>query len=431
MKRLVASSNGRSQKTSPKTNVNQKKKSSASKSTNPKSSSSKKSAKGKSQTQKSTPKKAVQGKSSAKKTASKKTTKRTNTKTKKKGQGFENVLRSGLFITIGILIIALVGLVIIGPAIPDPAEGTWSLDDPEVTNDSEVPGQNNDSGGQTPIENQDFQEVGTNDSNLGPSITEEELEQLREVYPEEELRKPDEFSLLPTALQDVFFGFEKPQLIIVIDDAGTSLRKLEPFLQIPFPITVAVLPQLSYSAESAEAAHSRGHEVIAHMPMEARSGQYPGPGTIYQSMNREEVLDLLEKNLSTIPHYVGLNNHMGSAVTADSKIMQIVLEFSRDKDYIFLDSRTSAQSVARELAESLDYSILERDVFLDNETNRESMLKALEQGKEIAKSRGYAVMIGHIWTEELAEILIEQYPVLLEEGYDFNTLSSIIMQGDQ
>ncbi len=52
-------------------------------------------------------------------------------------------------------------------------------------------------------------------------------------------------------------------LVFVIDDAGNNLRELEPFLRIPGPLTIAVLPGLPHSAEAARRSRAAGGSIFA------------------------------------------------------------------------------------------------------------------------------------------------------------------------
>jgi polysaccharide deacetylase 2 family uncharacterized protein YibQ len=215
-------------------------------------------------------------------------------------------------------------------------------------------------------------------------------------------------------------------LVFVIDDAGNNLRELEPFLNFPGPLTIAVLPGLPYSAEAARRIRAAGKEVILHQPMEAIGGQNPGPGAIYSWMNRDEIRSVLSKNLIEIGPVAGMNNHQGSKITMDSAAMETILSFCAEQGIFFLDSRTTADTAAPAVARNLGMTIGERDVFLDNEQDRESMLRSLTDGLKRAQQRGRAVMIGHTWSPALAPLLIEQYAQLLRQGYSFVTASVLI-----
>ena len=215
-------------------------------------------------------------------------------------------------------------------------------------------------------------------------------------------------------------------LVFVIDDAGNNLRELEPFLRIPGPLTIAVLPGLPYSAEAARRIRSAGKEVILHQPMEAIGAQNPGPGAIYSGMSEDEIRLILARNIAEIGPVAGINNHQGSKISMDREIVEIILRFCAERGLFFLDSRTTAETVIPSLARRLGMKIAERDVFLDNEQDRDSMLRYISSGLTRAQRNGSAVMIGHVWSPALAPLLTEQYSILTIQGYTIKTVSDII-----
>jgi polysaccharide deacetylase 2 family uncharacterized protein YibQ len=216
-------------------------------------------------------------------------------------------------------------------------------------------------------------------------------------------------------------------LVFIIDDAGNNLRELEPFLRFPGPLTIAVLPGLPYSAEAARRIRAAGKEVLLHQPMEALGGQAPGPGAVYTGMSAGDIRLILERNLAEIGPVVGMNNHQGSKITMDSRIMEIVLALCREHRIYFLDSRTTADTVAPAVAKRMGIKIGERDVFLDNIQEKAAMIRYVQDGLRRADQTGSAVMIGHTWSSELAETLEELYPDLVEQGYSLSTISRFMM----
>jgi hypothetical protein len=105
------------------------------------------------------------------------------------------------------------------------------------------------------------------------------------------------------------------KIAVVIDDAGNNIGDLLPFLQFPYPLTIAVLPQLPHSREAAELSIEAGKEVILHLPMEAEGTIHPGPGTLYERDSREKIIQTMNKNFASVPGATGVNNHMGSKLT--------------------------------------------------------------------------------------------------------------------
>ena len=216
----------------------------------------------------------------------------------------------------------------------------------------------------------------------------------------------------------------KGKLIFVFDDAGHNLEQLQYFLDLPFPCTIAVLPKLPNSRETARRIRAAGKELILHQPMQALNPNInPGDGAVKPGMNREEIKKIVASNVEEIGPIAGMNNHEGSLITSDEKAMEAVLELCREKNIYFLDSRTSSKSVVPQVAKKLNMSIWERAVFLDNKRDKAYMKKQIIEGLEIASQRGEAIMIGHVFTVDLAILLKEMYSDLTQEGYTFSTIS--------
>ena len=219
------------------------------------------------------------------------------------------------------------------------------------------------------------------------------------------------------------------RLAVVIDDAGNNLQELRPFLEFPAPLTFAVLPQLQHSARAARLARSHGHEVILHLPMAAVSGLYPGPGTVSGELSDDEIRSLLERNFDSISGAAGTNNHMGSAGTADPRIMNAVMAYLAESGKFFVDSRTTPTSVAAPYAAKYGVPFMQRDVFLDHDRDPAAIRAALRKGLAVARKHGHAVLIGHASVTAVAEALFEVYPHLEPRGYELVPLSALFPPG--
>lgn len=226
------------------------------------------------------------------------------------------------------------------------------------------------------------------------------------------------------------FGFPQAknhaQIIFVFDDGGQNLSHLEPFLQLPIPITIAVLPRLAYSVESAQKIRNAGKEVILHQPMQAVNQKVnPGPGAITPQMSEDEIIATLFYNINEIGPVAGMNNHEGSAITADAEKMAVILKLANEEGIYFLDSRTNSETKVPYVANLMGYSYYERNIFLDNEKTKENALQELKKGLEIANKKGSVIMIGHIWSANfLPSFIMEVIPELQEKGYTFSTVSA-------
>ena len=225
------------------------------------------------------------------------------------------------------------------------------------------------------------------------------------------------------------FNFPQAQntakLVFVFDDGGQNLDHLEKFLALPFPITVAVLPQIAKSVESAKRVRQSGNELMLHQPMQSVDLKInPGPGAILPSMSEEEIISQLFTNISQIGPVAGFNNHEGSAITADAEKMAVVLRFASEEGIYFLDSRTNVETKVPYVASQMGYGYYERNIFLDNIKTEQNALNELKKGLTIANSNGYVIMIGHIWSADFLPAFLQKvYPELVKKGYKFTTVS--------
>lgn len=254
-------------------------------------------------------------------------------------------------------------------------------------------------------------------------------EKTTEKQPEEIVEKNETVEKSKPVKQENKFNLPKAKnnatLVFVFDDGGQNLYDLQKFLELPFPITIAVLPKLKYSAESAKRVRNSGHELILHQPMQAINRSVnPGPGAITPEMTEEEVRKMLLSNINEIGPIAGMNNHEGSAITADIAKMEVILKTASDCGIFFLDSRTNVKTVVPLVAKEMGYNYYERNIFLDNEKTRENALMELKKGLDIANKKGSAVMIGHVWSADfLPAFLKELYPELVKNGYKFSVVS--------
>ena len=167
-----------------------------------------------------------------------------------------------------------------------------------------------------------------------------------------------------------------PDIVIVVDDFGNSTALLDDYAQLPSEVVFAVLPDLPVTQKSGQVASQNGHEVIIHVPMQAEGGGNPGKRYIKTTSTQAEIAELLTAFKSQLPMAIGANNHMGSAVTANRDVMEIVLNELHAHNLFFLDSYTSGSSKGPSLARTLGYPALKRDMFLDVPDSSDATLAA-------------------------------------------------------
>lgn len=211
---------------------------------------------------------------------------------------------------------------------------------------------------------------------------------------------------------------------IVLDDGGHNLNHLQPFLNLDIPLTIAVLPELAYSKESALRITKAGKTLILHQPMQAINlSTDPGPSAIMPEMSAEQIRSLLTKNLDSLGIKIGLNNHEGSLITADTYAMKVVMEVCKERGMFFLDSRTNSKSVCKSVASEYGVKLYERNTFLDNTPSQADMIAMFKSGIEVAKKNGSVIMIGHVWSgKNLADVLQKMYDEYYPQGFIFGEL---------
>ncbi|RUO81128.1 hypothetical protein CWI84_03180 [Idiomarina tyrosinivorans] len=191
------------------------------------------------------------------------------------------------------------------------------------------------------------------------------------------------------------------KLAIVIDDIGNHRADLR-WTELPGDLTFAILPYTPFAHAFAIKAHFSRKEVLLHMPMEAVHGNRLGPGAITMDMSAQQIKLTLTRALESLPYVSGMNNHMGSEFTQHTLSMQAVMETLQNKQLFFLDSRTSAKTIAEDMAKLYGVPTTRRNVFLDNQRDSRSLQRQFDRALEIAKQRGHAVLIGHPYPETLS-----------------------------
>jgi polysaccharide deacetylase 2 family uncharacterized protein YibQ len=217
----------------------------------------------------------------------------------------------------------------------------------------------------------------------------------------------------------------KGKIAIVLDDWGYNLNYLYIAEQIPYPMTMSVLPSLRYSKAAAEELHKRGFEIIMHLPMEPQEKYRLEKNTILTSMDARSIRGIIDSDLSTLFYCKGASNHMGSLATQDVKTMSLIMEELAKKQLYFLDSFVTSDSVAQAIAKDKHVLFARRDVFLDNESEYSYIRQQFNKLKPLAIRNGYAIGIGHARKVTL-ETLKELIPQMEKEGFKFVFVSDLI-----
>jgi len=193
-------------------------------------------------------------------------------------------------------------------------------------------------------------------------------------------------------------------MALIIDDVGYNLPALKRILDLNLPIAISIIPDAPHAREAAEMAHKAGAIVMLHMPMEPANPHYRermDDSFLRGDMSEKIVQKMLQHGLEKVPYVQGVNNHMGSFLTSMAEPMAWVMKFCRDNQLFFVDSKTSAKSVAADVAASYGLTWGARRVFLDHSVKETDIKKAWLSAERCAKRQGGCIIIAHPHPETL------------------------------
>ncbi len=214
------------------------------------------------------------------------------------------------------------------------------------------------------------------------------------------------------------------RVALVIDDLGRRVQDVVELSELGVPLSFGVLPFETRTHEVVNELGRRGAEMLLHLPMQPRTEADPGPGALRSGMSSAELEAATRWALGAVGGARGVNNHMGSELSADPESMRAILGVLAEHDLFYLDSRTSPDSVGYSLALEMGLAAAERQVFLDAEAGPEAIRGQFRRLLQLARDRGAAVAIGHPHADTLA-VLREEIPQALAAGFEFVPVSSL------
>ncbi len=212
-----------------------------------------------------------------------------------------------------------------------------------------------------------------------------------EIYPSKEIPPVKKPVKPPTPEKQL------PLVAIIIDDLGYDKKIAKKLSDLNAILTFSILPYSPYQKSIARLSRDKGFGIMLHLPMEPIEypDVNPGPGTLLTSMTPDQLTRQLEKDLDAVPFIRGVNNHMGSKMTAESSQMYQILSILKKRGLYFVDSRTTAETLCKPSARLFQIPFAQRDIFLDHRVEVKFIRKQLKELVRIAQRNGYAVGIGH------------------------------------
>jgi len=194
----------------------------------------------------------------------------------------------------------------------------------------------------------------------------------------------------------------QPKLAILLDDLGSDRAVADEIFALGVPITISVLPFHAHSREIADEAAKHGSEVMLHLPMQSLANETQEQEELKPGLSEEQVEKIVARMLEAVPHANGVNNHQGSEATANGTLMDALMPVLKDAGVFYVDSRTTAATVAFETAKRDGVKTAFRNVpFLDDVRTKAAVEKQLMLAIRGAKEKGEAIAIGHPHAETL------------------------------
>ena len=213
---------------------------------------------------------------------------------------------------------------------------------------------------------------------------------------------------------------------IIIDDIGNNFERGKAVIDFPAPVTLAILPNTTYSKALANIAYKNNKEVMLHLPLQSVEYHVATPGTLLLHMTRKQFAEQLRRDIASVHHIKGINNHMGSLLTRHPGHMNwLMREIALNDSLYFVDSRTTEKSVAAGIATEYGIPNLSRDIFLDPDNTYQTLRNQFSHLIAVARARGYAVAIAHPYPGTL-KFIRDHLDELQQQGIKIVPVSELI-----
>jgi len=232
-------------------------------------------------------------------------------------------------------------------------------------------------------------------------------------------------TLLLLALSQNCVAAKFATIAIIIDDIGYQWRSDSHAISMPYQLTYSFIPAAPFTEKLAALAHHNNKEVMLHLPMQSISNRDSENDAIRLDMNMDQIGEVLWNGLAEVPFAMGINNHQGSLITQHPGHMQWLMQWLRGTGLYFVDSLTSEQSVARQLAQANGIPSLQRDIFLDHDRSPKAIEQQFDKLLLLAKQKGVAIAIGHPYPATI-KMLGRRLPQLKRQGVRLLSVSDLI-----
>ncbi|WP_103645297.1 divergent polysaccharide deacetylase family protein [Campylobacter concisus] len=243
------------------------------------------------------------------------------------------------------------------------------------------------------------------------SETEPNKKVKKQIYsekPQKEGAKKDDFAVVPFTPNSSVKG--RAKLVLIIDDVAT-FEHASMVKSIGLKITPSIFPATKTHPDTPSIARSFEFYMI-HLPMQAKHFDSPEIGTLTVNESFESMLEKIKKIRKDFPRAKYTNNHTGSRFTSDYDAMDKAYRALIEQGFIFVDSKTIAQTAVARAAKKYNQPYISRDIFLDDDPSASAVRRELVAAVNLAKKRGYAIAIGHPKKNTIAVIKASKNNIL-------------------
>ena len=220
------------------------------------------------------------------------------------------------------------------------------------------------------------------------NLTTKKIEKTK--YEEKNIKK-DSFEAVPFTPNASIKG--RAKLVIIIDDVAT-FEHASMIKSLGLKITPSIFPATKTHPDTPNIARTFEFYMI-HLPMQAKHFDSPEIGTLTINESFESMHEKIKKIRKDFPRAKYTNNHTGSRFTSDFDAMDKAYRALIEQGFVFVDSKTIAQTAVARAAKKHNQPYISRDIFLDDDPSASAVRRELAVAVNLAKKRGYAIAIGH------------------------------------
>ena len=233
----------------------------------------------------------------------------------------------------------------------------------------------------------------------------------KQIYsekPQKENAKKDDFAVVPFTPNSSVKG--RAKLVLIIDDVAT-FEHASMIKSLGLKITPSIFPATKTHPDTPNIARTFEFYMI-HLPMQAKHFDSPEIGTLTINESFESMHEKIKKIRKDFPRAKYTNNHTGSRFTSDYDAMDKAYRALIEQGFIFVDSKTIAQTAVARAAKKYNQPYISRDIFLDDDPSAGAVRRELVAAVNLAKKRGYAIAIGHPKKNTIAVIKASKNNIL-------------------